>query len=133
MSHLAFEDFKRILERFFYDFKKILEEYLYLSIVDLPAFFIANSPLKDKVWFDEPRLRKFFDDNRENEKPSLDALDQTETLKDLNIPGFNFHGLRGTPKRYSIHVNGPWSLTFEWKEGEALRVCRFRGHLWTVP
>jgi plasmid maintenance system killer protein len=26
------------------------------------------------------------------------------------------------PKRYSIHVNGPWCITFEWKQGEALRV-----------
>jgi proteic killer suppression protein len=52
----------------------------------------------------------------------LDALDQTGSLKDLNVPGFNFHGLHGTPKRYTIHVNGPWCITFEWKEGEALRI-----------
>ena len=52
----------------------------------------------------------------------LEALDQADVLKDLNVPGFNFHGLLGVPKRYSIHVNGPWCITFEWKEGEALRV-----------
>ena len=52
----------------------------------------------------------------------LDALDQAEILNDLNVPGFNFHGLHGIPKRYSIHVNGPWCITFEWKDGEALRV-----------
>ncbi|UCF94480.1 MAG: type II toxin-antitoxin system RelE/ParE family toxin [Desulfobacterales bacterium] len=52
----------------------------------------------------------------------LEALDLAEILTDLNVPGFNFHGLHGVPKRYSIHVNGPWSITFEWKEGEALRV-----------
>ena len=52
----------------------------------------------------------------------LDALDQAESLTDLNVPGFNFHGLQGVPKRYSIHVNGPWCITFEWKDGEALRV-----------
>ncbi len=40
----------------------------------------------------------------------LDALDQTESLKDLNVPGFNFHGLQGTPKRYTIHVNGSWCI-----------------------
>jgi hypothetical protein len=43
-------------------------------------------------------------------------------LIDLNVPGFNFHGLQGIPKRYSIHVNGPWCITFEWEEDEALRV-----------
>lgn len=52
----------------------------------------------------------------------LDALDQVESLLELNVPGFNFHSLRGTPKRYSIHVNGPWSITFEWERGEVLRV-----------
>ena len=52
----------------------------------------------------------------------LDALDHADKLNDLNIPGFNFHGLRGLPKRYSMHVNGPWCITFEWIEGEALRV-----------
>ena len=52
----------------------------------------------------------------------LDMLDQTEILNDLQVPGFNFHGLRGKPKRYSIHVNGPWCITFEWKKGDAYRV-----------
>ncbi len=52
----------------------------------------------------------------------LEVLDQAEELNDLNIPGFNFHRLQGVPKRYSIHVNGPWCITFEWKEGEAIRV-----------
>lgn len=52
----------------------------------------------------------------------LEALDQTESLTDLNIPGFNFHGLQGLPKRYSIHVSGPWCITFEWEGEEALRV-----------
>ena len=52
----------------------------------------------------------------------LEAVDQAESLIDLNMPGFNFHGLQGAPKRYSIHVNGPWCIIFEWEEGEALRV-----------
>jgi proteic killer suppression protein len=26
---------------------------------------------------------------------------------------FDFHAMRGTPRRYSIHVNGPWGITFE--------------------
>jgi len=52
----------------------------------------------------------------------LEALDQAESLTDLNMPGFNFHSLQGLPKRYSIHINGPWSITFEWEDGDALRV-----------
>jgi len=49
-------------------------------------------------------------------------LDQAESLTDLNVPGSGFNGLHKTPKRYSIHANGPWCITFEWEEGEALRV-----------
>ncbi len=52
----------------------------------------------------------------------LEALDQAESLFDMNVPGFNFHRLQGVPKRYSVHVNDTWSITFEWAEDEALRV-----------
>lgn len=52
----------------------------------------------------------------------LDALDAAERLDELNVPGFNFHPLRGSPRRYSLHVNGPWCITFEWEDGDALKV-----------
>lgn len=52
----------------------------------------------------------------------LDALDGARDLDALNQPGFDFHPLRGKPQRYSIHVNGPWCLTFEWHDGRAHRV-----------
>jgi proteic killer suppression protein len=52
----------------------------------------------------------------------LDALEWAETLEALNVPGFNFHPLRGKPTRYSLHLNGPWCITFEWDGGDALRV-----------
>jgi len=53
----------------------------------------------------------------------LDALDVAEALEQLNLPGFDFHVLKGfKPPRYTLHVNGPWCITFEWKEGEASHV-----------
>lgn len=52
----------------------------------------------------------------------LDAIDSAMSLSDLNVPGFNFHGLEGKPKRFSIHINGPWCLTFEWLEENAYRI-----------
>ena len=52
----------------------------------------------------------------------LDALEQAATLRDLNVPGFDFHPLRGKPRRYSLHVNGPWCVTFEWRDGDAWQV-----------
>ena len=52
----------------------------------------------------------------------LDALDQAKVPGDMNLPGFDFHALRGKPKRYSVHVNGPWCITFEWEDDQPVRV-----------
>jgi proteic killer suppression protein len=53
----------------------------------------------------------------------LDALDAASLPADLNLPGFDFHGLRGfDPPRYTIHVNGPWCITFEFADGDAFQV-----------
>lgn len=44
----------------------------------------------------------------------LDRLDTAKTTDELNLPGFDFHSLKGfVPTRYTIHINGPWCLTFE--------------------
>jgi len=52
----------------------------------------------------------------------LDAIDMAKTPGALNVPGFDFHGLLGKPKRYSLHVNGPWCITFEWQGENAVNV-----------
>lgn len=52
----------------------------------------------------------------------LDAINAAKTPESLNLPGFDFHSLQGKPKRYSVHVNGPWCITFEWEGENALRV-----------
>lgn len=53
----------------------------------------------------------------------LDRLDVSAVPEEMNIPGFDFHALRGfKPTRYSVHVNGPWCITFEFAEGNATRV-----------
>ena len=52
----------------------------------------------------------------------LDALEQADEPDDMNIPGFDFHGLQGHPKRYSVHINSPWCITFEWRGRDAWAV-----------
>ncbi len=53
----------------------------------------------------------------------LDTLDAAAEPEDLNLPGFNFHQLRGfEPTRYTVHVNGPWCITFEFDDGDAFRI-----------
>ena len=72
--------------------------------------------------FERGRSRRVRQDLQTRCLQRLDVLDQAQTLQDVNRPGFDFHGLRGTPRRYSLHVNGPWCITFEWEDNEALRV-----------
>jgi proteic killer suppression protein len=53
----------------------------------------------------------------------LDTLDAIETPADMNRPGYDFHELRGfDPTRYTVHVNGPWCITFAFDEGSAIAV-----------
>ena len=53
----------------------------------------------------------------------LHTLDAATSVDDLNLPGYNFHALQGfNPTRYTIHVNGPWCITFEFGDGNAYRV-----------
>ena len=53
----------------------------------------------------------------------LDALKDATKPEDLNIPGFNFHSLNGfAPTRYTVHVNGPWCITFAFANGDAMDV-----------
>ncbi|MDY6989819.1 MAG: type II toxin-antitoxin system RelE/ParE family toxin [Thermodesulfobacteriota bacterium] len=72
--------------------------------------------------FERGLSRRVRQDLQSRARRRLDALDHAKSLSDLNVPGFDFHGLHGMPKRYSIHVNGPWCITFEWQDGEVLRV-----------
>ena len=52
----------------------------------------------------------------------LSRLHQASRPEDMNLPGLNFHRLRGRPVRYTVHVNGPWCLTFAWDGEDAVRV-----------
>ena len=52
----------------------------------------------------------------------LGALESAERVEELRVPGFDFHRLHGKPLRYSVHVNGPWCITFEWEDATAWRV-----------
>lgn len=53
----------------------------------------------------------------------LDVMDAANSLRGMNVQGYDFHSLQGhNPTRYSIHVNGPWCLTFEFDGIDVLRV-----------
>ena len=53
----------------------------------------------------------------------LEALDAAGAPQEMNFPGYDFHALRGRrPTRHTVHVNGPWCITFEFENGDAYRV-----------
>jgi proteic killer suppression protein len=52
----------------------------------------------------------------------LAALLVATDLSQLNVKGFNLHQLHTKPVRHSIHVNGPWAITFEWDAPYASKV-----------
>ena len=52
----------------------------------------------------------------------LQVMDAATKLEDMNLSGYRLHPLHTDPVRYSIHVNGPWAITFEWEAPEAIRV-----------
>ena len=46
-------------------------------------------------------------------------MEVVSSVDDMNLPGFDFHSLRGfQPMRYTVHINGPWCLTFAFVDGE---------------
>ena len=53
----------------------------------------------------------------------LDALNIAAKPEALSVPGFDFHALKGfRPTRYTVHVNGPWCITFEFDGADVAKV-----------
>jgi proteic killer suppression protein len=58
----------------------------------------------------------------ERVRARLAILNGAKTLDAFRLPGLDFHALHGKPWRYTVHVNGLWCITFEWRGSDALRV-----------
>ncbi len=51
----------------------------------------------------------------------LNALDRAKDLRDVDLPGFGFHPLKGDRKgEYAISVTGKVRITFRFADGNAL-------------
>jgi toxin HigB-1 len=49
----------------------------------------------------------------------LDRLDTAVVVKDMDIPGWNLHELKGNRKgTWSVAVNGNWRITFRFDHDE---------------
>ena len=50
----------------------------------------------------------------------LAALDTAQSVRDMDIPGFRLHPLKGSEQgRWSIRVSANWRLAFEFRDGHA--------------
>jgi proteic killer suppression protein len=50
----------------------------------------------------------------------LQLLHAAKNLTDMAIPGLRTHPLTGrNPLRHAVDVNGPWRITFEFRESDA--------------
>ncbi|MEO8342188.1 MAG: type II toxin-antitoxin system RelE/ParE family toxin [Gallionella sp.] len=50
----------------------------------------------------------------------LDAIDAAEQVKELGLPGFRLHRLKGDKRNlWSLRVSANWRITFEFENGDA--------------
>jgi toxin HigB-1 len=68
--------------------------------------------------------RKGIDTKQESRiRRILDRLDASARPEDMSLPGYGFHGLKGTRKgTYAVSVSGNWRITFRFQEGDAFDV-----------
>lgn len=53
----------------------------------------------------------------------LDRLDAATCPQDMNLPGWQWHSLKGNEVgTYAISVNGNWRLTYRFENGDAIVV-----------
>jgi proteic killer suppression protein len=82
-----------------------------------------------KELFETGRSRRVRQDLTRRCVQILDALHRAETLDDLKLPGLRLHpDSRYKPVRWRVDVNGPWRITFEWQDGDAVKVDLVQDH-----
>jgi len=51
-------------------------------------------------------------------KMILAALDSSQVIEDMNMPGYKLHPLKGKLSEFwSVSVNGNWRITFKFENG----------------
>jgi proteic killer suppression protein len=52
----------------------------------------------------------------------LQALEVAAQPEEMNVTGFRFHRLQGSPRRWSVRVAGNYRITFGWSGEDAHEV-----------
>lgn len=60
--------------------------------------------------------------NADRVRRCLSLLGNAKLPEDADLPGYQYHGLRGKPKRYAISASGNYRITFGWDGEDAIDV-----------
>lgn len=74
-----------------------------------------------KRYFESGNTRGIAADTVKRIRVRLNALDRAKDFRDVNLPGFEFHPLKGDRKgEYAISVTGNSRMTFKFEDGNVL-------------
>ena len=76
-----------------------------------------------KRYFETGKAKGIPADMAKRIQTRLNVLNRARELRDLNLPGFGFHALRGDRKgEYALTVTGNYRLTFRFENGDVLNL-----------
>ncbi len=72
-----------------------------------------------KLFYETGKFSKIQPKHKERLRIMLAALDAAIDIRDIDVPGFDLHKLRGNLKdHWAITVNGNWRLTFKFENSD---------------
>ena len=74
-----------------------------------------------KRYFETGKAKGIPADMAKRVQTRLNVLNRARELRDLNLPGFGFHALKGDRKgEYALTVTGNYRLTFRFENSDVL-------------
>lgn len=80
-------------------------------------------------FFENGSMKHIQSSHSQRLKIILQRLDAAINADDLNLPGMNFHKLKGNKKEYyAVSVSGSWRVIYKFEDGNALSVDYLNYH-----
>ena len=76
-----------------------------------------------KALYDGRTARRVAPEHVQKLRDILAVLDRSRRPRDVDIPGFRLHSLKGELRgHYAVAVSGNWRVTFRFEEGDVVDV-----------
>jgi proteic killer suppression protein len=76
-----------------------------------------------KALYDGRTTRRVAPEQLEKLRDILALLDRSRRPRDMDLPGFRLHPLKGALQgHFAVSVSGNWRVTFRFEEGDAIDV-----------